>query len=70
MAVVLESAPAPAATTYAADTATALALDSLGLGAPGFEGYTPLPARVVQGIVALSGLITGLVWLLRLQGRG
>lgn len=69
MAVVIE-APASSSSSapYAYDAATALALDSLGI--PSAEPFNPLPAQVMQGIVALSGLITGLVWLLRLQGRG
>ena len=67
MAVVIESAASHSSPPTGYDPATALALDSLGL-LP-LEGYTPLPARVVQGILALSGLITGIVWLVRLQGR-
>lgn len=70
MAVVIE-APASSSSSslpFAYDAATAVALDSLGI--PSAEPFTPLPAQVMQGIVALSGLITGIVWLVRLQGRG
>ena len=67
MAVVIEL-PTTQAAGY--DPGTALALDSLGLPADHYDPFTPLPARVVQGIVAISGLITGLVWLVRLTGRG
>jgi hypothetical protein len=68
MAVVIETAASPSSAWAADDPGTALALDSLGIRPA--EAFTPLPAQLVQGIVALSGLITGLVWLLRLQGRG
>ena len=67
MAAVIEPAPSNAAGT---DVATALALDSLGLPVHDYDAFTPLPGRLVQGIVALSGLITGIVWLVRLTGRG
>ena len=67
MATVLES---PTATPAGYDLGTALALDSLGLCAEPVAPFTPLPARVVQGIVVLSGLVTGIVWLARLTGRG
>jgi hypothetical protein len=63
---VTEPAASPSSNWLAHDAATALALDSLGLPYGDFEGYTPLPARLMQGIVALSGLITGIVWLMRL----
>jgi hypothetical protein len=69
MAVVIEptaSQPSP----FAYDAATALALDSLGLPSAPPQGFVPLPDRLVHGIVTLSGLITGIVWLVRLQGRG
>jgi hypothetical protein len=69
MAVVIE-APAVHAAPAGHDLGTALALDSLGLPADHYDPFTPLPSRVVQGILALSGLITGIVWLARLTGRG
>jgi hypothetical protein len=69
MAVVIESA-SPSSSWVGHDAATALALASLGIPSAQVEGYTPLPDRLVHGIVALSGLITGIVWLVRLQGRG
>ena len=69
MAVVLE--PAQPVVTEAHDPATALALYSLGLPAgPEPVGFVPLPSPVVEGIVALSALITAVVWMVRLTGRG
>ena len=69
MAAVIE--PAPSTTSpLAYDPGTALALDSLGIPYDAYvPAFSPLPSRVVQGIVALSGLITGIVWLARLTGR-
>jgi hypothetical protein len=69
MATVLE-APAPESAPVGHDVATAIALDSLGLGSSPYAlAFTPLPRYVVQGVIALSGLITGVVWLARLTGR-
>jgi hypothetical protein len=69
MAVVIETAQTVVAEAH--DPATALALASLGLPT-GLEqpGFVPLPARVVEGIVAISALLTGVVWMVRLTGRG
>jgi hypothetical protein len=69
MAVALEPAQPVAAEAH--DPATALALYSLGLPAgPEPVGFVPLPSAVVEGIVALSALITTVVWMVRLVGRG
>jgi hypothetical protein len=52
------------------DPSVALALDSLGLPVhETWEGYTPLPARVMQWIIGASGVITALVWLIGLRAR-
>jgi len=69
MAVTIEPAQPAAVETH--DPGTALALYSLGLPA-GSEpvGFVPLPSRVVEGIVAVSALITVAVWMIRLTGRG
>ena len=61
MAVVIESG--------APDTATALALDSLGLSPPDVDPFTALPDRVVRCIGAFSGAIVALLWLAWLVGR-
>ena len=63
MAVIIESG--------APDASTAAAIASLGLPSPeGIpDGVTALPARVVQGIIGLSGLITAIVWLVSLRAR-
>jgi hypothetical protein len=53
------------------DPALAVALYSLGLPTgPEPAGFVPLPSRVIEGIVAVSALITGVVWMVRLTGRG
>jgi hypothetical protein len=69
MAAVIEPAERIAAEAH--DPALAAALYSLGLPAnPEPAGFVPLPSRVVEGIVAISALITGVVWMVRLTGRG
>ena len=70
MATVLE-APITETAPVGHDVATAIALDSLGLGSSPYAlAFTPLPSYVVHGVIAVSGLITGIVWLARLTGRG
>ncbi|HTD34788.1 MAG TPA: hypothetical protein VK665_14060 [Candidatus Elarobacter sp.] len=69
MAAVIEPAERIAAEAH--DPALAVALYSLGLPANAEPaGFVPLPSRVVEGIVAVSALITGAVWMIRLTGRG
>jgi hypothetical protein len=69
MAIVIEPADRIAAEAH--DPALTVALRSLGLPTgPQPAGFVPLPSRVVEGIVAVSALITGVVWMIRLSGRG